>query len=330
MAGLDAARYPRSMRGGAFWVLGLLMGCGTAEVGGPDAAPAGDAAAPAEDAGSSPADAGIDAGLVVDAGNIVDAGTATVTPACDVAPDRIVCRPDELALPVGRGSRDVFYQLPETAPPAGGHPTVILFQGSFVGPALYWDAEPGDPFGAFALVGTVAGLLDAGFAVLMPEARGEGLTFWNTNQPPWSLAWDESPDHRLMLALFDAIADGTFGPLDPSSLFATGISSGGYMTSRMAIAYPGRFSALAVVAGSYATCAGLLCRVPDDLPADHPPTLFAHGVDDLTVPIDTMRSYEAALRVQRIPTERIEEPGTGHAWPAAAVEPIPAWFRRFR
>ena len=40
------------------------------------------------------------------------------------------------------------------------------------------------------------------------------------------------------------------GPLDPSRLLAIGVSSGGYMTSRMAVSYPGKFRALAIAAGA--------------------------------------------------------------------------------
>ena len=56
------------------------------------------------------------------------------------------------------------------------------------------------------------------------------MTFWDTDIPPWSLDWDAAPDNALMLSLFKAIEDKTFGLLDPGHLYAAGISSGGYMT----------------------------------------------------------------------------------------------------
>jgi len=115
--------------------------------------------------------------------------------------------------------------------------------------------------------------------------------------------------------------DGMFGYLDYKRKFATGISSGGYMTSRMAVSYAGsfifsflffkkkknshfnslllnillgEFLSLAVAAGSYATCAGPLCVVPN-LPLNHPPTLFLHGGLDPIVPQFTMETYADKL-----------------------------------
>ena len=89
--------------------------------------------------------------------------------------------------------------------------------------------------------------------MLAPEVRLNGSTYWDTNIPPYSFAWTTAPDHDLMVAIFDGIAYRDYGELDESSLYASGISSGGYMTSRMAVSYPGRFKALAINAASYAT-----------------------------------------------------------------------------
>lgn len=133
-----------------------------------------------------------------------------------------------------------------------------------------------------------------------------------------------------MLEIFERIEDGDFGPLDSTSLFATGISSGGYMTSRMAVSYPGRFRALAIHSASYATCSGPLCSVPEDLPADHPPALFLHGELDPTVPVATMRAYADALSAQGTPVETVIDPAGGHEWIAEAPIEIPAWFARIR
>jgi len=80
-----------------------------------------------------------------------------------------------------------------------------------------------------------------------------------------------------MLAILSEInnPNGIFGHLNNKNKFATGISSGGCMTSRMAVSYEGEFRALAIAAGSYATCGGILCVIPIFLPRDHPPTLFS-------------------------------------------------------
>ena len=98
----------------------------------------------------------------------------------------------------------------------------------------------------------------------------------------------------ITVDLFDELDAGTFGPVDPRRMYATGISSGGYMSSRMADAYPGRFRALAIQSASYAWCSGPACTIPT-LPEDHPPTLFLHGALDLTVPLYTMDLYHDEL-----------------------------------
>src|SRR5262249_52034297 len=119
---------------------------------------------------------------------------------------------------------------------------------------------------------------------------------------------------------------GTFGPIDMSRLYATGISSGGYMTSRMAVSYAGMFKALAVQSGSYATCAGLLCAIPDRLPSDHPPTLFLHGRVDLIVPLLTMQMYADRLTAEGHPVKVVIDDSAGHRTLARAPNEILAWF----
>jgi len=232
-----------------------------------------------------------------------------------------------LSLPGKAGAmRDVAWQVPLGSAPAAGFPVVILFQGSFYGPALMFDGAAGGPHGVYHLASTIKALLDAGYAVLAPEAHVEGGLFWDTNVPPWSIDWTNSLDHALMLSLLAAIKDGKFGPLDDSRKYATGISSGGYMTSRIAVSYPGQFKALAVHSGSYATCSGPICVIPDVLPSDHPPTLFLHGEKDLVVPINTMKAYDARLQAAGKETRVVTDPSAGHDWLAAGPKEVLEWF----
>src|SRR5438552_1985060 len=46
-------------------------------------------------------------------------------------------------------ARDVLWQVPKGTAPAGGWPTVIVFQGSVATPVLTWTASPIEPFGAY-------------------------------------------------------------------------------------------------------------------------------------------------------------------------------------
>jgi predicted esterase len=129
-----------------------------------------------------------------------------------------------------------------------------------------------------------------------------------------------------MQAILSNLAAGSFGPCDGTRLYATGLSSGGYMTSRMAVSYPGRFKALAIQSASYATCGGAICTVPEMLPPNHPPTLFLHGQLDDVVPISTMFPYRDKLTSEGRRVDTVIDASAGHAWIAAAPPAVRAWF----
>jgi poly(3-hydroxybutyrate) depolymerase len=167
----------------------------------------------------------------------------------------------------------------------------------------------------------VKALLDRGYAVIAPNALDDGATYWQTNIPPYATSWDGCADDELVDAMLAAMADGSFGALDPARRYAMGMSSGGYMTSRMAVSYAGTFRALAIASASYATC-GQFCSVPA-LPADHPPTLFLHGADDTLVPVAQMVKYRDALGAKA--SSEIDG-DAGHAWLAIGRTAIPAFF----
>ena len=227
---------------------------------------------------------------------------------------------------LGLGDRGVHWQVPVGTAPAAGWPVALMFQGSFFSGDTFWDVAPGMPFGGWSQGHVLRALLEAGFAVITPKTRIDGSTYWDTNVVPFSSDWPSSDDHHLMVKLFDGIASGKFGPLDPKRLYATGISSGGYMTSRMAASYPGKFTALAIASGSWATCGGSLCTVPTPLPSDHPPTLFMHGEKDSTVPISTMRTYRDGLEAQHTQTRVVTDPNAEHAWLDTAPADVTGWF----
>ncbi len=244
---------------------------------------------------------------------------------CEVAENHVSCPHATVVFDAALAAREVHVQHPVGEPPGDGWPAVMMFQGSFDTRGV-WEGAEGDTFGGLHQARVTAALLDAGFAVIAPEARYDGASYWDTNVLPWNHLWEASGDHRLMLALLAAVDAGDLGPLDADRLYATGISSGGYMTSRMAVAYPGRFRALAIQSASYATCAGSLCTMPASLPPDHPPTLFLHGGADSIVPIGTMEDYADALDADGVATERVIDEAEGHAWLAVAPDTVVGWF----
>lgn len=221
-------------------------------------------------------------------------------------------------------SREVHYQVPPGEPPPGGWPAVLLFQGANSSAENFWSAAVDDA-GRYHQTRVLARLLDHGYAVITPETREDGTTFWDTNVPPYSTAWESSDDHALMLAIFAGVEGGDFGDLGATRLFAAGISSGGYMTSRMAVSYPGKFRALAIAGGSYATCLGPFCTVPE-LDGAHPPTLFLHGEDDDVVPLWTAELYHDELVQAGVDVRLVVQPDAGHKWIPQAADEVQQWF----
>lgn len=291
-------------------------------------ADAGLAAPPADETDSkdeSHADSGTGKGLEADAaapaldpdGGAAADPDAAVTSRCTVTDAEVDCSHQERQV-LGRL---VYFQTPTFEAPAGGFPAVVVYQGSFYGPETTWKVAASAPFGGYEQGRLQAMLLDHGFIVIAPKAGHNG-GYWDTNFP----AYESSEDAKLIPALLDAIAAQEFGPVDTQRLYATGISSGGYMTSRMAVTYPGEFRALAIESGSYATCSNNACVIPSPLPADHPPTLFLHGQGDVAVPIATMYAYRDQLDKQGIETQTVVDPNAMHRWLTVAPEEITTFF----
>lgn len=218
--------------------------------------------------------------------------------------------------------RQVIYQTPLGTPPAKGWPVVLIYQGSFF-PLDDFTYYSNMPFGGFYEGKLIQKLLDNGYAVIAPSAPAD--LFWQTNIPGLAQTYELSTDYRFIGNVLQAIRQGHFGRLDPSRQYATGISSGGYNTSRMAVSFPGQFKALAIQSASYATCSGPVCVVPE-LPANHPPTTFLHGFVDAVVPWWSMDLYYDRLLYQGIETTRYTDPLGGHEWFSASPRHILAWF----
>ncbi|MCJ8169353.1 extracellular medium-chain-length polyhydroxyalkanoate depolymerase [Atopomonas sediminilitoris] len=221
------------------------------------------------------------------------------------------------------GQRKVIYQVPSGTPPAAGWPAVLIYQGSFF-PLNNFTYYSNMPFGGYYQGKLIQALLEGGYAVIAPSAPAD--LFWQTNIPGLAQAYELSTDFDFLNNVLAAMHGGAFGPLNRQRQYATGISSGGYNTSRMAVSFAGEFRALAVQSGSYATCSGPLCLVPDNLPSDHPPTLFVHGFIDAVVPWWSMDLYYDRLLYQGIATARHTELSGGHEWFARSPATIKAWF----
>jgi len=280
----------------------------------------GGGAGPGDDEGGvQPADASVDAGSGDGAsGDEPDGATAS---RCQITPANATCQHQTTML----SGRTVAYETPLGSAPAAGWPAVVYFQGSLVPGEDAFSAASSAPFDQYDLTRTVAALLDGGYVVIAPDAAGNGTTYWETNIPPYAQSWSGCPDDVLMQSLLGSLSTGTFGPIDVTRLYAMGISSGGFMTSRMAVSYQGKFRALADHSGSYATCSAT-CTVPTPLPADHPPTLFLHGDQDDVVPLSAIQPYIDALTAEGHEAQLVTDVDAGHQWLPEGPQVIPAWF----
>ncbi len=251
-----------------------------------------------------------------------EGGTGPAASRCTLTSQQIECTHASLTLL----ARTVVYQTPLGPTPAAGWPTVVYFQGSFMPGESVFSATASDAFGAYELTRTVKTLLDAGYAVVSPNAALNGKTFWQTNIPPYAQLWSGCSDDLLVQALFESLEKGDFGALNTKRLYAMGISSGGFMTSRMAVSYPGKFRALADHSGSYATCGGTVCSVPTPLPSDHPPTLLLRGDKDTIVAMAVVTPYLDALVTEGHEAKLVTHPTAGHEWLPNAAEIVTSWF----
>lgn len=112
----------------------------------------------------------------------------------------------------------------------------------------------------------------AGFLILMPQGTEQGGTvFWNVGVFP------VPDDVGFIRALMDTIASKY--TVDNNRVYSTGMSNGAIMTYYLACQLPGRFAAIASVAGTMfrpwlSTC----------IPATALPVMAIHGDADQTVP----------------------------------------------
>ena len=294
--------------------LAALVACGSSASAPPDATPDAAASATITPEGGATSD--------TEASDAAAPDDAAVPSRCKVTDKSVSCTHVVTRLVAGPAARDVYWQTPATPPPAGGYPVVVLYQGSFFGPSITWgELTPSTAFGGFHQGRLQAMLLDSGFTVIAPEAAA-GVA-WQTNAV---VPYELSTDKAVIDELLAAIEKGEFGPANLTRLYATGISSGGYMSSRMAVSHPGKFRALAIQSASYATCLGAVCNVPSSLPADHPPTLFLHGALDTTVPLFTAERYYDTLVASGFVTNKIVDDAAGHEWLAVSPVRITEWF----
>lgn len=221
------------------------------------------------------------------------------------------------------GGREVLWSSNVDHDPHQKKAVVILSQGSWF--PVEFSRHRFLPFGGFFEVQLIQNLLDAGFVVIAPRAIGK--IAWTTNITLKD--YKKSSDYHFFKILFERIEENYFAQVDMTRIFATGVSSGGYNSSRLVSAFPGKIRAMAIQSASYRDCLGPLCRIPSSMSEDHPPTLFLHGEKDLAVPISTAKAYYEQLLDAGVETDFFSDPNAGHGWLEESADLITDWFMRY-
>lgn len=139
--------------------------------------------------------------------------------------------PELRTVTVDGREREYFLYVPEAAPKAA--PLVIMFHGG-----------GGQARGADKASGGFARLADKyGFAVAYPNGIEK---HWNDGRP--GLAKHYCDDVAFISAMIESLVAEKL--VDPSRVYATGISNGGFFSQYFAIKSPGKIAAIATVAAT--------------------------------------------------------------------------------
>ncbi|MBK9179159.1 MAG: hypothetical protein IPM45_06200 [Acidimicrobiales bacterium] len=115
-----------------------------------------------------------------------------------------------------------------------------------------------------------------GFVVVYPEGLLVDLAEQVTDVPGWDVAGRAVDEPAFVAALLDEL--GSQVCIDPSRVYATGISNGGHLVLALPCALPGRIAAVAPVEGWFTSA---VCETG---PAT--PTIGFHGLADIAAPYD--------------------------------------------
>lgn len=187
-------------------------------------------------------------------------------------------RPNRYELDHDGLSRYAYWHLPPGEPPTDGWPLVVALHGG-----------GSTPLGMMHFSQILRASDEYGFATLLPAGTGPSDEFrtWNAGRCCGHAArWQVDDVGFLQRLLDDALGRWA---IDPTRVYATGISNGGMMSYRLAAEMSERIAAIAAVAGA------LVC---DPAPLTRPvPVIHFHGTQDDFVPYQGGRGARSLRRV---------------------------------
>lgn len=202
-------------------------------------------------------------------------------------------------------------------------PVIIVLHGGLQDSSIWFEENEGNGQAAF-----VKKAINEEYAIIAPDSVSplcKDIKQWDYRE--------ESSD----LIFFDEIFNWIWfrNDLDSERIYVTGISIGGFMTSRLAEHYGQNINAIAVNSGGNADNIYLspnnLCYIEynfDETPIkdDHPRTLLIHGINDSIIPYETSVAYYSSLRKSGTGVKLILEKGGEHNWYAKYNDLILEWF----
>jgi poly(3-hydroxybutyrate) depolymerase/predicted secreted protein len=226
--------------------------------------------------------------------------------------------------------RQVYSVHPEGKPPAKGWQVIILLHGRGQGGGA-WFGEGLLSMGEQKTFPQEA--LRANYAILAPdsgETPRSGVRQWDCMHR----VVERSEDLLFFRDLLSWVKKNDWARLDAGRVYVAGISSGGFMASRLAHAFPAQIRAVCIVSAGNADSVKIgrnLASIFDfsatqTISASHPPALILHGTADRLVPVDMGRRYFHDLQAAGVRVRYEEIPGGRHGWHAAFNKLILEWF----
>ena len=211
------------------------------------------------------------------------------------------------------GERSVCYMLPDAG---GPHPVIV---------ALCGRTQSGMAYCTGSILGRLSGqhafarrALELGYAVVAPNPttpRCEGVYQWDyTETDP------NRSDNLFLKRVIDWIKSGKDFPVRKDRIYVVGISSGGFMASRLAQLFADDIAKVVIRSAGNAndmSIEGRRCIPVWGGPHEvkrHPPTMLIHGVRDRLVPVRMSDQYEASLKRAGVEVVYIRAAGKGHRW----------------
>lgn len=210
---------------------------------------------------------------------------ATAGPASTIAPvvASAACgagasRPlvERIDVTVNGTARTAQVHVPVTSPGTDPLPVVLSFHGANGNAAVQ---EATDSLNDKAD--------EKGFVSVHPEGLEVGLNDQVTGITGWDADGSEVDEPAFVAALLDDL--GAKVCIDPSRVYATGMSAGGFIALVVACALPDRIAAVAPVSAAYQSTECSSGRAV--------PTLAFHGLDDIVTPFAGRSTEEAGTFV---------------------------------